>query len=186
MMLSTVLFFRRIFWICLLFLFFPISSSLNGSNLFSTFGVEAKKGVLDLRQWDFDRNGVVALEGEWEFYWQQLLTSRDFSKPAVPTKSGFIRVPSYWNDQVIDGQKLNSVGYATYRLVVLMNNEKRKLTLDLGDINSSAEVFVNGKKVSANGKVAALEGLAIELWQLDTNLDSFQRKELEILVHLSN
>jgi len=31
----------------------------------------AKDGMLDLTKWDFDENGPVNLNGEWEFYWEQ-------------------------------------------------------------------------------------------------------------------
>ena len=34
----------------------------------------AKAGVLDLSGWDFEKNGMVRLGGEWEFYWHRLLT----------------------------------------------------------------------------------------------------------------
>ena len=38
---------------------------------------KAVKGVLDLRDWDFDpstssgTDGVINLDGEWEFYWEE-------------------------------------------------------------------------------------------------------------------
>ena len=41
----------------------------------------AVKGVLDLRPsatlgnqgWDFEKGGIVSLDGEWEFYWEEFL-----------------------------------------------------------------------------------------------------------------
>ncbi|MBU3916240.1 7TM-DISM domain-containing protein, partial [bacterium] len=179
-------FFQRNYRIGLFFFLLLISPSLIGSDFSSSLEGQAKKGVLDLRHWDFDKDGVIALEGEWEFYWQQLLTSEDFGKAVSPSKTGYIRVPSYWNYQEIDGQEFSAVGYATYRLIVLTNNERQKLTLNLGDAHSSIEVFVNGKKVSACGKAGDLAEVSIEKWQADTILDSFQGKKLEILVHVSN
>lgn len=35
---------------------------------------KAKSGTIDLSQWDFDKNGSVTLEGEWDFYWNQFLS----------------------------------------------------------------------------------------------------------------
>jgi len=32
----------------------------------------AVDGVFDLRQWDFERDGAVNLEGDWLFYWRAL------------------------------------------------------------------------------------------------------------------
>lgn len=33
----------------------------------------ARHGVLDLSVWDFQGEQVVSLDGQWEFYWDQLL-----------------------------------------------------------------------------------------------------------------
>ncbi|MCP4132141.1 MAG: hypothetical protein GY754_14310 [bacterium] len=37
----------------------------------------AKNGVLDLRGWDFKKDGPVKLSGKWEFYWEQFLVHED-------------------------------------------------------------------------------------------------------------
>ena len=34
---------------------------------------EAVEGVIDLRDWDFEKNGSVNLSGEWLFFWDELL-----------------------------------------------------------------------------------------------------------------
>ena len=38
-----------------------------------------KSGILDLTNWDFSKDGPVKLDGEWEFYWNQLLQPNDFA-----------------------------------------------------------------------------------------------------------
>jgi len=60
---------------------------------------KAKKGVLDLSSWNFEKDGIVPLKGDWEFYWKQLLKPGDFKnvpcarisqnarKPHPPTPS---------------------------------------------------------------------------------------------------
>ncbi len=32
---------------------------------------KAVKGILDLREWDFEKDGNINLDGEWEFYWKE-------------------------------------------------------------------------------------------------------------------
>lgn len=44
----------------------------------------ARHGVLDLSGWDLEKDGPVNLAGEWEFYWEQLLTPEDFHGPRPP------------------------------------------------------------------------------------------------------
>ena len=36
---------------------------------------KAKNGEIDLSQWNFADNGNLPLNGEWKFYWNQLLVS---------------------------------------------------------------------------------------------------------------
>ena len=52
----------------------------------------SQQGTLDLRDWDVASNQVVPLDGQWEFYWNQLLEPG--AKPvSEPT---FIQVPGFW------------------------------------------------------------------------------------------
>ena len=32
---------------------------------------KAVKGILDLQGWDFEKDGPVELDGEWEFHWKK-------------------------------------------------------------------------------------------------------------------
>ena len=52
-------------------------------------------GVLDLGCWDFEKDGSENLDGEWEFYWRQFLTSRDFD---TVLQKNYIPIPYHWND----------------------------------------------------------------------------------------
>src|SRR5512137_1803692 len=70
-------------------------------------------GQLDLRGWNFDRDGPVSLTGEWEFYWQQFWSAADFARHVSPEPSGYMRVPLNWNGFVLNGTRLHHTGYAT-------------------------------------------------------------------------
>ncbi len=39
---------------------------------------KAVRGTIDLRQVNFEKEGIQSLSGKWEFYWGQLLTPQDF------------------------------------------------------------------------------------------------------------
>ena len=56
---------------------------------------KATAGVLDLRDWDFEKDGPIDLAGEYEFYWQHHLKPERFTEDNFPEKSGFIDVHSY-------------------------------------------------------------------------------------------
>ena len=34
-------------------------------------------GVLDLSGWNFEKDGTVPLDGEWDFYWSKLLSTQE-------------------------------------------------------------------------------------------------------------
>lgn len=44
---------------------------------FSRYRPEARNGILDLRDYDFQTEGVIKLNGDWEFYWGALLSPSD-------------------------------------------------------------------------------------------------------------
>ncbi len=77
----------------------------------------AQDGVLDLRSWNFARDGMVRLDGDWLWYWHRLLPPSEVSA-ASPT--GHFPFPSVWNGRIVAGQALPASGYATFRLRVLL------------------------------------------------------------------
>ena len=38
------------------------------------------EGKIDLSKTDFSKDGIINLDGEWEFYWNQLLGPNDFNQ----------------------------------------------------------------------------------------------------------
>ncbi|HOO52178.1 MAG TPA: histidine kinase, partial [Alphaproteobacteria bacterium] len=34
----------------------------------------AANGTIDLARWNFERDGITTLDGDWQFYWNQLLS----------------------------------------------------------------------------------------------------------------
>lgn len=81
---------------------------------------QATAGVLDLTGWDFEQKGPLPLDGEWEFYWQELLEPRDFVAADRPPEQMLMTLPRSWNGYEVYGQSLPGEGYATFRLKVLL------------------------------------------------------------------
>jgi two-component system sensor histidine kinase ChiS len=46
-----------------------------------------ESGILDLRNWDFKKDGIVNLNGNWEFYWEKLLRPENFDKETIATQN---------------------------------------------------------------------------------------------------
>lgn len=106
----------------------------------------AKDGVLDLRKHSIDQS--IELTGEWKFYWQKLIM------PTATTKGMMVSFPAKWNDLSLNGKQLPAFGYATYELTLLLPKAEENLRIAMPDVYCAYSLFLNGKLVARNGKVA--------------------------------
>ena len=53
----------------------------------------AKLGQIDLRAWDFEKQGRIQLYGEWEFYYNHLFTPEEFKVASVENLD-YMEVPT--------------------------------------------------------------------------------------------
>jgi len=113
----------------------------------------ARQGVLDLSGLDMVRFDPVRLDGEWEFYWDQLLSPEDFRRGDIPVVTTFIQFPKSWNNYQLNEQKLGGEGVATFRLRILPGTGNQELALRLVDLNSAYRLWANGKLLVENGVV---------------------------------
>jgi len=109
------------------FLLFIIILFLLGNCSERKIPPKAVKGVLDLREWDFEHDGNINLDGEWEFYWEEFPTVVEGGVLQLPEgKKDFIQVPNDWNGYQVkdientDIKIADENGYASYRLKVLL------------------------------------------------------------------
>ena len=110
---------------------------------------EVIDGVIDLSGVDL-RNNSVALNGEWEFYWQELLNPDTISY----MEADYYPFPKLWNGGVTkNGKKLTSQGYATYRVRVLLPPKTPQLAISLGESYNSYLLYYDGFELVKNGKV---------------------------------
>jgi two-component system sensor histidine kinase ChiS len=110
------------------------------------------KGQLDLSTWNFVKQGPVRLFGEWEFYWQELLTPTELRAVADGSPRGVIHVPGLWQGQTVRDVTLPAMGYATYRLRVLLpSGSATPLSLFASGALSVCKIWINNSLVTADG-----------------------------------
>ncbi len=112
----------------------------------------AEKGVLDLRSWDIEQKGTIRLDGEWQFYHDQLVTTSDIKSRNLPG-NGFVNLPGSWANHEIEGKPLSGDGAHTFRLTVLLNRQQETLALKLMDINSAYKMYVGGDLIISSGVI---------------------------------
>lgn len=141
------------------------------------------KGVIDLRGWDFDKNGAVSLRGEWEFYWNEFLFSSDFNQSDTPTPTkSYFQIPGFWTD--LD---MPAFGYATFRIILRVDDD-RQYALKFQDVYAAYTVFVNGKELGGKGKTGTTAENSTD--QITPQIidipESSRSDQLEIIIQISN
>jgi hypothetical protein len=108
----------------------------------------AKQGLIDLSDWDFTKDGVVNLRGEYEFYWQAL---HDRTELLTRSTATYAYVPAPWNGIVVNGQAIGGDGFATYKLNILLPRKER-MALKFLDFGTSYRVFIDDTEVLQVGQ----------------------------------
>lgn len=115
------------------------------------------QGVLDLTSHSFNAaTKSIRLNGEVEFYWNKLYTPTDFSKTEDIDPPILVAIPKSWTAYKIDGEKLPSNGFATYRfwIDVKGGDNEQIMGIKLPSIFTSYKLWVNGNLVAQAGVVA--------------------------------
>lgn len=105
-----------------------------------------QKGLIDLRHWDFYRDGIVKLNGSWEFYPRQHLAPGSRKSENFPSP-GFTNVPTGRITSAENNMKLPAFGYGTYRVKVLLNKNNtgsdKLLALSVSSVASSYGLWID-------------------------------------------
>jgi two-component system, LytTR family, sensor kinase len=146
----------------------------------------AEAGVIDLAGWDFKNNGILKLAGEWEFYWQQLLSYEDFQSDETQ-KLLLQRVPGTWNSITVDGRALPGHGYGTYRLQVKNYSAAEQMGgIYLDGVATSYQVWVNETPAGGRGEVGATAETAMPRHQPLRSYLLLPEGDFEIIIQVAN
>lgn len=112
----------------------------------------AENGVLDLRDLNFNDTQTLQLNGEWEFYPYELLTSNE---QQINSQTLNLNVPNKWTSGL---ENSASFSYGTYRLRILIDeHHPGEFGLRFNKLNQASAIYVNGQNVGNSGQVAAIE-----------------------------
>ncbi|MCP4132410.1 MAG: response regulator, partial [bacterium] len=164
---------QLIFLFTLVLLILPGCRKLTSSNQ-----PLAKEGILDLRNWDIDKDGPVKLIGEVEFYWKKL--------PGPDEKTGFVNLPSWWNKTPVNGQKFPNTGYAAYRFTVLTGKNRGKMAIKMYNLHTAFTLHINGEKIASNGVVATTPETGVPESRPLVADFFINGDKLEIIIRVSN
>lgn len=145
-----------------------------------------EKGVIDLRDWDFEKNGYINLKGQWEFYWNQHKSSDQFIDNNSDLLSGYIDVPGIWNDFDNKGEKLSGFGFATYRVRVIFKEKQESLGLKFLDMSSAFRAYINNDFITSTGVPGKTAEQATPFYSPRVVEFESDSETLDIIIYVSN
>lgn len=117
-------------------------------DLFNKLNISS--AVANLNKYDFEKEEVVYLTGEWQFFWDEHIVSE---KKQNTNTNFFVQVPSSWTTYDLNGEKLSNGGKASYRTVLNDVNIKEPFVVSVPNLPGKCEVFIDGVCVFSNHKI---------------------------------
>lgn len=145
---------------------------------------EVTAGVLDIRGWDVEQAHSIPLQGEWEFYPDQLLGHGGFPGQNY----GYLQVPGNWSNTLESSKHRPVFGYGTYRLRILVDPKaEAAYGFWIQRIQSSSEVEINGEVAAVFGEVATEAAYGRPVTRSYTaDYQGGQSGELELVIRAAN
>lgn len=159
--------------------------------IFSTEDVSAKdnftaiNGILDLSDYDWNKNDIIPMEGEWEFYWNRLYTPSDFKNSKTIEGKSLIILPRSWNKYEVNNNELSSYGFSTYRLLIETNSNET-LGLKIPRIFTSYRLWANGELLASAGTVGTIKSESRPQYLPQIHHIESNQNTIEIVVQVSN
>ena len=113
-----------------------------------------ENGNADLLVNDYNQEKAVALNGQWEFYWDKLLTSQDFATENPPKLDSYRKVPGTWDEQVDGTRSYPKHGVATYRLILKYPTTMKDPALRVQSVATAYKLYANGQLITEVGTVS--------------------------------
>ena len=164
-----------------LFIYYQASKSTN--NPVQPFAVN---GYLDLTRFDFNNNGTIRLDGDWEFYWNQFIFPGGFDRKGKSNRLSWIHVPTRWNKQPAGKKSYDSFGFATYRLTLLIHSTDQIKAFKIPEINTSYKMWVNGRLLAKAGTIGKDKATSVPRYLPLVRMFKPVNNRIEVVIQVSN
>lgn len=141
-------------------------------------------GELDL-SWQRAEEWKTLLNGDWELYWDTLLTPPDFEK-GTDLEPLIVPFPAPWNDLKAQGLPIKPKGAGTYRLRIHFGSSHPLLGFSMPDFYTSYKMWINGEPFLENGVVGATAAETTPYWLHQTKTYDLNLDTLEIVLQIAN
>lgn len=142
-----------------------------------------RKGVLDLREYNFNDKGPLELKGEFEFYWNQMLNPASGEEPGEMI---YAKVPGTWTRLAEQNPEVNRYGFASYRVVILLPERVEELAFRISDVFSASGYFLNGKAIDYLGFPGVNKYQTVIKYNRSLMTGTVNSQEVELIIRVSN
>ncbi|HVI39037.1 MAG TPA: hypothetical protein VM577_00095, partial [Anaerovoracaceae bacterium] len=119
----------------------------------------AVKGHLDLSRHDFEEQGELCLDGEWQFYHSRFVKPVKYSDLKASEKPDvYITPPTVWNYYKADGKPIPGFGYGTYRMIVTGVTPNVPMALKVLPQSTAYHLYIDDVLLAENGEIAKDKG----------------------------
>ena len=144
----------------------------------------SEETLLDLRDKDWSEGAIHSLEGNWDFYWQELISPDQFSQNT--TSPVPFPVPGSWSSPPSGELNFSGFGYGTYRLTLLVPENKTGLFLYIPDMASAYKFWSNGELLAQNGVIGTSKQTEKPAYLPKIVALTPQKGKLELVLQTSN
>jgi diguanylate cyclase (GGDEF)-like protein len=144
---------------------------------------QAIKGTLDLTSYEMNNDDLVLLNGEWNFYWKQFLTSSQMKEIDQSMSPQIISVPKDWT-----ALSNEHFGYATYSLTIQIpeNRLGNVMGMYIPHEYSSYSLWVEGVNVASNGYVGTSKRTSVPAFKKEVAFFTPKDTSIQVIMHVAN
>ncbi len=140
---------------------------------------KAEKGILDAEGIFLEPSTALYLDGEWQFFPHQLIDPADIG---FQHDFQYITTPGLWKP----AKGSPTVTYATYRLRIVNHDLPEVFSIRNHQIYSAFALYLNGKKILANGEVGTDKESETPYYHPRTVSIHSTADTLDFVLHVSN
>jgi len=144
--------------------------------------LHVREGVIHISPEDGE-SWVARLQGDWEFYWGELLTFHDLQSRAAAREFG--EVPMVWN-RYNGEEKLPGFGYATYVVEISGVPPGKQLGLIVPTTSTANRIFIDDELVYTAGSVSNNAALHIPSYKTGFIPFVSNKGSFHIIIQVSN
>lgn len=142
----------------------------------------AKEGVLDLRGYDLPGQGPVDVQGEWRFFWGELIAPAGHAD----TSGYLVQVPKAWKQLEDQVPGISARGFATYHLKILLPPGLETVAFRFNEVFSGSGYYINGRNIGFNGLPGTNKFQSVFGYTPTMHVVPVRDTVLDLVVHVSN